>query len=136
MTIPLEVGISKLLGDVLSIDHDIAVTEDVSRAVIDSVLLLEVREQKAIVLHYGLASPSLKLASLGRELQDAKTGQRAISGAQAGQIVRRGIRKLRHPVRIKATIQALRASAILGQSTVLTRDGRRIVLEPYIRHMY
>ena len=105
--------IKDLLKDVFGNEpavERIKVDNQVASIVLQMVDSLPVREKACVCLRYGLTEAPKALGEIAVAVGKVKNPNSPITKARAGQILRRGLRMMRHPVRaerIRALIDAL-----------------------------
>lgn len=120
--------IGKFIGDVAFNGEHVAATDSVVTCVVALLNQLTERERDALIFRYGLEGKERTLQEVADELSSV-AGNQMIKSARAGQIVQKGIRRMRHPARIRPLFEILRTACILGDSTLLLASGERRLLD-------
>ena len=85
----------------------IIVDDRVSIVVLDMLNTLNVRIIECICRKYGIAGPKMKLKDVAEGIGKVKNPEIPIGPEHARSLIRKGLRQLRHPTRIRRIINAL-----------------------------
>lgn len=97
-----------VFGDGRMFPHPKIVVDDrVSLVVVQMLDTLDRRIVECICRKYGIAEQPMKLKDVARGVAKVKDPGVAIGTAQAASLIRKGLRQLRHPVRLRRIISAL-----------------------------
>jgi hypothetical protein len=97
-----------VLGDGRMHSHPkITVDDSVSLVVLGMLDTLDRRIIECICRKYGITEPPMKLNEVAQGIGKVKNPDVPIGAAQAASLIRKGLRQLRHPVRLRRVINAL-----------------------------